>query len=126
MPETIYVYILSNGFRKLYIGVTSNLERRIHDHKGKLHPSSHTAKYNLSQLVYFERFQSITAAINREKQLKGWLRVRKLELIISTNPAWRDLSHDWGTPTQLPSTDQEQVADTLGKATLAHFPSASP
>jgi putative endonuclease len=98
MTESAYVYILANGFRKLYIGVTANLEKRIFEHKQKKDPYSHTPRYNIHQLVYFERFATITAAIDREKQLKGWLRIRKLELIIATNPAWRDLSLDWGTP----------------------------
>jgi putative endonuclease len=96
-----YVYILSNGFKKLYIGVTTELEERIREHKEKTHSRSHTAKYNITRLVYFERFSMISAAIVREKQLKGWLRIRKLELIISTNPTWRDLSEEWGKPIQL-------------------------
>lgn len=98
MPEYAYVYILSNSFRKLYIRITTNLEARIWQHKQKFHPQSHTAKYGIDQLVYFERFTSIPAAIKREKVLKGWLRVRKLELIIKTNPLWNDLSADWGQP----------------------------
>ena len=93
-----YVYILSNGFRKLYIGVTTEIEVRIHEHKTKKHPRSFTARYNIDRLVHFERFSMISAAIVREKQLKSWLRKRKLELIISTNPGWRDLSADWGKP----------------------------
>lgn len=99
MPESAYVYILANGFKKLYIGITTNLQQRVHEHKQKLHPYSHTARYNINQLVYFENFTNITAAIHREKQLKGWLRIRKLDLIISTNPIWLDLSLDWGEPT---------------------------
>ena len=99
MPESAYVYILANGFKKLYIGITTTLQQRVFEHKQKLHPYSHTARYNIHQLVYFERFTNITAAIRREKQLKGWLRIRKLELIITTNPIWRDLSLDWGKPT---------------------------
>jgi putative endonuclease len=98
MIEYAYVYILSNSFRKLYIGITTNLERRIREHKQKAHPASHTAKYGIDELVYFERFTSIAAAIKREKVLKGWLRIRKLELIITTNPLWNDLSLDWGKP----------------------------
>jgi putative endonuclease len=101
VSEVAYVYILANGFKKLYIGVTTNLMHRITQHKSKLNPQSHTAKYNIDKLVYFERFTTITAAIQREKQLKGWLRTRKLELIISTNPLWQDLSEDWGKPIQL-------------------------
>jgi putative endonuclease len=98
MPECAYVYILANGFKKLYIGITTEIEIRIRQHKQKKDPNCHTAKYNINQLVYFERFTTITAGIAREKQLKGWLRIRKLELIISTNPTWRDLSADWGKP----------------------------
>ena len=73
------MYILANGFKKLYIGVTSNLQRRVIEHKEKQQPDSHTSRYGIDRLVYFERFTSIGAAINREKQLKGWLRIRKLD-----------------------------------------------
>jgi putative endonuclease len=98
MIEYAYVYILASGFKKLYIGITTDLEIRVRQHKQKKNPTCHTAKYNITQLVYFERFTMVTAAIRREKVLKGWLRIRKLELIISTNPTWRDLSEDWGKP----------------------------
>ncbi len=98
MQEYAYVYILANGFKKLYIGITTQIEARMRQHKNRADHGSHTAKYNITQLVYFERFTSIRAAIAREKTLKGWLRIRKLELIISTNPTWRDLSTDWGKP----------------------------
>ena len=98
MNEYAYVYILANGFKKLYIGVTTELEIRVQQHKQKKDPNCHTARYNIHQLVYFERFTSTSAAIAREKQLKGWLRIRKLELIISTNPTWLDLSSGWDEP----------------------------
>jgi putative endonuclease len=97
MPEYAYTYILASSFKRLYIGITTNLERRIAEHKQAKDPTTHTARYTINQLVYFEQFTSIPAAINREKQLKGWLRIRKLELIISTNPTWLDLSASWGT-----------------------------
>jgi putative endonuclease len=90
-----YVYILSNGYKKLYIGVTSRLKVRVQQHKKRVDPTCHTARYNINQLVHFETFTTITAAIAREKQLKGWLRVRKVELIVANNPEWRDLSADW-------------------------------
>jgi putative endonuclease len=83
---------------RIYIGVTAELEIRIRQHKQKKDPDCHTAKYNIHQLVYFECFTTISAAIAREKQLKGWTRIRKLGLIISTNPAWLDLSADWDKP----------------------------
>ncbi|HEV2578154.1 MAG TPA: GIY-YIG nuclease family protein [Acidobacteriaceae bacterium] len=100
MPEYAYVYILSSNGKRLYIGVTSKLEQRIWEHKNKTHPDSFTAKYNINQLVYFEQFTTITAAIAREKELKGWLRYRKIALIVSSNPDWRDLSADWGKSIQ--------------------------
>jgi putative endonuclease len=75
-------------------------EIRIRQHKEKKDPTCHSARYNINKLVYFERFTTITAAIAHEKQLKGWLRIRKLELIISTYPAWLDLSADLGKPIQ--------------------------
>jgi len=71
MDEFAYVYILASGFKKLYIGVTNDLQLRIAQHKNKKDSNSHAAKYNINQLVYFERFTSISAAIAREKQLKG-------------------------------------------------------
>ena len=98
MTEYAYVYILSNSFRKLYIGVTCDLMARVAQHKRKANPDCHTARYGIDELVYFERFTSIAAAIKREKVLKSWLRIRKLELIITTNPLWEDLSADWGKP----------------------------
>jgi putative endonuclease len=85
------VYILTNHSRTLYIGVTNNLRRRIFEHKTKLNPGF-TSKYNIDQLVYYEHFSSIRRAIAREKQLKGWRRSRKIELIESMNPHWDDLS----------------------------------
>jgi len=100
MNEYAYVYILSSTFKKLYIGITTTLEQRIFEHKQKKHPYSHTARYNINQLVYFERFATPTTAIAREKQLKGWVRIKKIALITAENPAWRDLSLEWGKPTQ--------------------------
>jgi putative endonuclease len=89
-----YVYIVASRSRVLYIGVTNDLPRRIWEHQHKLLPGF-TSKYNVSQLVYFEDFRNVRDAIAREKQLKGWRREKKIMLIESTNPAWRDLSRDW-------------------------------
>ena len=90
-----YVYILTNARNTvLYIGVTNNLERRVYEHKKKL-AEGFTRKYNLDRLVYFEETSDVTAAIEREKQLKGWLRRRKAELVETMNPEWRDLSMGW-------------------------------
>lgn len=80
----------------LYTGVTSNLKERIEQHKHRKHPNSFTAQYNLDKLVYFEKLDSIGEAIKREKTIKGGNRRKKLDLINSINPAWRDLSIDPG------------------------------
>ncbi len=89
-----YVYILTNRSRTLYTGVTNDLQRRVYEHKHKLVPGF-TAKYNLTRLVYYEATPDIHAAIAREKQIKGWLRAKKIALIESMNPKWEDLSAGW-------------------------------
>ena len=89
-----YIYIMTNASRTLYVGVTNNLERRVWEHKHKLVPGF-TSKYNITQLVYVETFNEIREAIAREKQIKGWLRVKKIGLIESVNPKWSDLSEEW-------------------------------
>jgi len=91
MSEYAYVYILASSFKKLYIGVTTDLMRRVSDHKTHRDTQSHTARYKIDKLVYFERFTTITAAIQREKSLKRWLRPWKVDLITAQNPEWRDL-----------------------------------
>ncbi|MGD0446392.1 MAG: GIY-YIG nuclease family protein [Edaphobacter sp.] len=100
MPDTYYVYILASTFQKLYTGVTNNLSRRIAEHKADKNPNSFTARYKIYKLVYFERFQYIQDATARETQIKGWLRIKKLQLIAENNPTWRDLSLEWGQPTE--------------------------
>ena len=87
-----YVYILSNHTHTtLYIGVTRSLLRRVEEHRSHMYPNSFTAKYGVTELVYFETFPDIRDAIAREKQLKGWSRMRKNELLEARNPTWRDL-----------------------------------
>jgi len=90
-----YVYIMID-YRQgtLYVGVTNDLARRVQEHKLKV-ADGFTKKYGLTRLVYFEHTGQIMSAIEREKQIKGWLRRKKIELIESTNPSWRDLSKDW-------------------------------
>jgi putative endonuclease len=89
-----FVYILSNKSGTLYVGVTNNLERRLYEHKNKLN-QGFTSKYNISRLVYFEPTDDVTVAITREKQIKGMLRSKKIELIKTMNPGLVDLSEDW-------------------------------
>ena len=78
----------------LYTGVTSDLERRVYEHKHSLIPGF-TSKYRVNQLVYFEETSDVRAAIEPEKQIKGWLRSKKIALIELANPNWRDLSADF-------------------------------
>ena len=86
-----YVYILANKYRNvLYTGVTNNLTRRVYEHKNHLDPSSFTAKYHVTCLVYFEQTNDIYAALEREKQIKKWNRKRKEQLIETQNPTWMD------------------------------------
>ncbi len=89
-----YVYIMSNKSGTLYTGVTNNLEQRVYQHKSKI-VEGFTKRYNINQLVYFESTNDITAAITREKQIKGMLRSRKLELIKTMNPELKDIFAEW-------------------------------
>jgi len=89
-----YVYIISSKSRRLYTGVTDNLERRVYEHKNKLLPGF-SKRYNISRLVYYETCTDVRAAIAREKQIKGWLRRKKIDLIESVNSTWDDLSAEW-------------------------------
>ena len=91
--RTYWVYIMSNPWRTLYVGVTNDLERRVAQHKEKAIPGF-TSRYGLTSLVYYDETSSVEAAIAREKQIKGWLRARELQLIESMNPLWKDLSLD--------------------------------
>ena len=78
----------------IYVGVTSDLVSRILEHREGVYPKSFTARYNLHKLVYFEKFSSIEEAIDREKQLKGGSRQKKIDLIKGMNPDWKDLYED--------------------------------
>jgi len=91
-----YVYIMASHRRVLYIGVTSKLEHRVWQHKHEVFPDGFSAHYRIHKLVYFETYSDIATAIAREKELKGWLRSRKVALINAENPKWKDLSEDWG------------------------------
>jgi len=98
-----YVYIMTNRSKTLYTGVTNDLERRVYKHKQKL-IEGFTKKYNLTMLAYYELTDDVQSAITREKQIKGWLRRKKVALIESLNPQWKDLSEAWyGSLTRDPS-----------------------
>lgn len=108
MSKVYFVYILASGRNgTLYIGVTSNLEKRIYEHRHNL-IKGFTSKYAVHCLVYYEQTGDIFSAIKREKQLKKWNRKWKLSLIEKTNPDWKDLSDDW-----IPS---QAGNDTVGSA----------
>ena len=92
--RTYYICILTNKSGTLYTGVTGNLKRRVWQHKTK-EVKGFTRKYNIDKLIYYETFGDVWSAIAREKQIKGWVRRRKLELIGSMNAEWRDLSEGW-------------------------------
>src|SRR4051812_38344188 len=88
-----FVYLLASRSRRLYVGVTNNIHRRVQEHrKGEC---EFTARYRITRLVYVETCSDVGCAISREKQIKGWLRARKLELVDSFNPKWNDLAADW-------------------------------
>jgi putative endonuclease len=104
MLEKAWVYILASDRGVLYIGVTSNLYRRVLDHRAGI-CSGFATRYGCHRLVYYEEFTYMTSAIAREKELKGWRRAKKLALIRTTNEYFRDLADDWGKP--LPGFDQK-------------------
>jgi putative endonuclease len=101
------VYIMASASGVLYIGITNDLERRVFEHQNKLVPGF-SARYNVRKLVYFELFGDARAAIAREKELKGWLRKKKVALIESLNPQWKDLSAR--CPVTVPSGDEPVAA----------------
>ena len=87
-----YVYILTNkNHTVLYTGVTSNLIRRVYEHKNHADPNSFTAKYKVEKLIYFEETTDARSAIEREKQIKSWKRIQKIMLIQKSNPRFIDL-----------------------------------
>ena len=95
MSKQYYVYIMTNERDiTLYTGVTRDLKKRVFEHKQKL-VEGFTKKYNIKYLVYYEAADDVEAAIAREKQIKGWLRAKKLQLINSLNPSWNDLSEEF-------------------------------
>ncbi len=94
MGKSYYVYILTNKRNgTLYTGITSNLSRRMEEHKRK-QVKGFTSRYGIDKLVYVEMYESIEAALMREKQIKAWKRAWKLEAIEKENPDWKDLSCD--------------------------------
>jgi putative endonuclease len=102
MARTFYVYIMASRSRVLYIGITNSIARRNREHKER-HPDTFTAQHRCRRLVLYETYGSPSRAIAREKQLKGWIRAKKIALIEETNPTWHDLSDDWDKPNPPPA-----------------------
>jgi putative endonuclease len=95
MPRDRYfVYILASKSRRLYVGVTNDLERRVFEHKQHL-VDGFTKQYRIDRLVHFEETADVLSAIEREKQIKGWIREKKIALIESGTPTWEDLTEAW-------------------------------
>jgi putative endonuclease len=95
-----YAYMMASASRNIYVGVTSNLVQRVIQHKeGSF--GGFTSRYRCHRLVWFERYSWVGQAIAREKELKGWLRARKVALIQQENPTWVDLSEEWGAKIKL-------------------------
>jgi putative endonuclease len=93
------VYFMASKSRVLYIGLTSNLERRVWEHQHDL-IDGFSMRYRCHRLVYYESFDRVENAIAREKQLKRWNRTKKVWLIERANPSWEDLSAGWGQPVE--------------------------
>jgi len=94
MTRQYYVYIITDRSRTLYIGVTNDLERRVHEHKSES-IEGFTKRYKMHRLVYFDATSNIEGAITREKEIKRWRRSKKIDLIEADNPGWKDLSEGW-------------------------------
>ncbi len=94
-----YLYIVASRKHTLYIGITSGIEARVAQHRAKRF-DGFSAQYNCNRLVWYECYQDVRRAIAREKQLKGWIRSKKIALIEKMNPTWIDLSEGWGKPLQ--------------------------
>ena len=107
MQRAYYFYIMASYRGTLYAGVTNDLTRRVHEHQQKA-DNGFTKKYNVTKLIYFEAAKSITTAIQREKQVKGWLRKKKVAPVESMNPYWEDLSR--GLYDESPATPDPSAA----------------
>jgi putative endonuclease len=92
--KSYYVYILNNQGGMLYTGVTNNLVRRVYEHKHEL-VDGYTKRYHISRLIYFKEASDVNVAIAREKEIKGWVRSKKLALVYAVNPMMQDLATEW-------------------------------
>ena len=118
-----YAYIIASRTRVLYIGVTSSIEARVQQHRNKSF-EGFTADYHCNRLVWYQSYDNPGSAIAREKQLKRWVREKKLALIEKTNPTWIDLSEDWGQPIQ-PAPKRAEKSPAPGSPTESKNPMSS-
>lgn len=102
--NTYYVYFMNSPSGTLYTGITNDLRKRVYQHKHKL-IKGFTQQYNVVRLAYFEETPDVNSAIAREKEIKGWRRSKKIELIKTMNPQWKDLAEEW-----YEETDPDQVS----------------
>jgi putative endonuclease len=93
----LYVYIMANSSRTLYVGVTNDLRRRVREHRAGTGKGAFTARYRINRLVYFEYLGPPLVAIAREKQIKAYDREKRVQLVRSMNPRWSDLAEGWST-----------------------------
>jgi putative endonuclease len=94
MARQYYVCIMTNRSRTLYVGVTNDLERRVHEHKSAI-TEGFTKRYKINRLVYFDATPDVEGAISREQEIKRWRRSKKIGLIEASNPGWKDLAEGW-------------------------------
>ncbi|HLL90821.1 MAG TPA: GIY-YIG nuclease family protein [Tepidisphaeraceae bacterium] len=111
--KTFHVYILTNNSGTLYVGVTNDLERRIFEHKVK-RADGFTAKYNITRLWYYEAHGDVRHAIAREKEIKGWVRAKKLALVEIMNPRKVDLAAEWFTGDELRAVRRALAVERRG------------
>jgi putative endonuclease len=107
-----FVYIMSNKSRRLYVGITSMLIKRVFQHKNKVFPGF-TARYQFDMLVHYEEYSQVASAIVREKEIKGWRREKKLKLILANNPCWADLSAEWEEDPAWKAISEEELRPVL-------------
>ncbi len=112
MGKHYVVYILTNPmYTVLYTGFTNNIEARINQHRNGVF-AGFTKRYNVTRLVYCEECSNVWDAIQREKEIKGWTRARKIELIESVNPGWCDLAESWFSPAPSPDSSYLRMTES--------------
>jgi putative endonuclease len=126
MREHLYsVYIMASRSGVLYIGITSELEIRVNQHKTGAY-DGFTSKFKCHRLVYYERYDRVQTAIAREKQLKGFSRAKKLRLIEAMNPRWQDLSESWGREFLVPGRSMKEADEANARRIKLQIENSSP